>query len=121
VEIEMNLNDYFMIFILFRVYIVYRFIPYISKFYCARASRVCKMMGVTLSNSFKIRCILTSKPFICILFSWGTFALIFAYLLKIIEGPVFKANLNTIDYFSYQNCLWNVFVTMTTGKVRFNI
>lgn len=115
----MHLNDFFLIILLFRVYSFFRFIPFCTKFLCARANRVSKMMGVNLSMSFTVRCLLTSKPFTCILLTWGILSLKYAYMLKVIEGPVYDVYKyfqdNFINFKSFQNCLWNIFVTMTTG------
>ncbi len=120
IKVTMDLNDFFIIMLLFRVYSFFRFIPYITKFLCARANRVSKMMGVNLSTSFTIRCLLTSKPFTCILLTWGILSLKYAYMLKVIEGPVYDVHKpfrdNHINFKSFENCLWNIFVTMTTGK-----
>ena len=47
-------------------------------------------------------------------------AVTLALMMKIIEGPVYYAipiggnKLN--DYRDLSNCIWNMFVTMTTGK-----
>jgi len=122
----MHLNDFFLIILLFRVYSFFRFIPFATKFLCARANRVSKMMGVNLSMSFTIRCLLTSKPFSCILVTWGILSLKYAYMLKVIEGPVYDVYKffrdNYMNFKSYQNCLWNIFVTMTTGNIKmFNL
>jgi len=80
------------------------------------------MMGVNLSTSFIIRCLLTSKPFSCILLMWITLSMKFAYMLKVIEGPIYDVHQlfrdNLINYKSYQNCLWNILVTMTTGILK---
>ena len=79
------------------------------------------MMGVNLNMSFTIRCLLTSKPFSCILLTWGLLSLKYAYMLKVIEGPVYDIYQpfkdNFMNFKSYQNCLWNIFVTMTTGML----
>ena len=40
-----------------------------------------------------------------------------SYMLKLIEGPVYKLSGNTDNtnnYMQYINCFWNVLVTMTT-------
>ena len=47
-------------------------------------------------------------------------------MLKVIEGPVYDVYKffrdNYMNFKSYQNCLWNIFVTMTTGNIKmFNL
>ncbi len=78
------------------------------------------MTGSILDMTFALRCSLIHRPvmMLVLLTTISSFAL--GNMLKVIEGPVFYVNQAskdaTIDYRSLANCIWNVLVTMTTGK-----
>lgn len=76
------------------------------------------MFGGDSSILFAVKCLLQVNPFFNIFFFFISTVLILAYLMKIIEGPVFlvdyesQANLN--DFRSFNNCIWYTFITMVT-------
>jgi potassium intermediate/small conductance calcium-activated channel subfamily N protein 2 len=81
------------------------------------------MMGKQSGYIFSFKCLLISKTLQTLIFITILTCLTFAYMLKIIEGPVFlisntnnKNNNKNNDnnYMFYFNCFWNVLVTMTT-------
>jgi hypothetical protein len=78
------------------------------------------MTGSVLDMTFALRCVLIHRPVLMeiILTVISTFSL--GMMLKVIEGPVYYINdasqAGLQDYRSFGNCVWNVLVTMTTGK-----
>jgi len=83
------------------------------------------MTGSVLDMIFAFRCILINRPVLIeiALMVLSTFSL--ANMLKVIEGPVFYINVSSkesnMDYRFVANCIWNVLVTMTTGKKKLRI
>ena len=77
-----------------------------------------KMIGQKLNRLFILRCMLMLYPLLTIT-TVGVISTIFiSFIIRIIEGPLyflkqFKA-LN-IDFNKYNNSIWNILVTMTTG------
>ncbi len=79
------------------------------------------MMGYNLTFLFSLKCLLLKYPIailttlVCI----TSFAL--AKMMQIIEAPLYelvvKKEQNYNDYRSFGNCLWNLFVTTTTGII----
>jgi hypothetical protein len=76
------------------------------------------MIGSNLSYIFAVRCLFHSKPVLLLSIPFISISVVLAYMLKVIEGPTYvipinKANYN--NYSLYENCLWTIFITMTTG------
>ncbi len=78
------------------------------------------MIGNKLSRLFAVRCIIVVYPYTFLFISGSIISITLALMLRIVEGPVFdidkNAQLANNDYRYLQNCIWNVFVTETTGK-----
>ncbi len=76
------------------------------------------MFGGNLSRLFAIKCIMNTHPFAFTAVAFLTSCLILAYMMKIIEGPVYLVNIvsqsELNDYRSLSNSMWYVFITMTT-------
>jgi hypothetical protein len=74
------------------------------------------MMGNRLTMFFSLRCLVIKYPIemLGLLTIMASFTL--GEMLRIIEGPVFTSGLN--DYRQLSNCMWNMFVTMTTGILQ---
>lgn len=75
------------------------------------------MMGNRLTMYFSLKCILLKYPIKILVITTLTVAFTLAFMIKIIEGPMWyvtdeKNNYN--DYRKFYNCIWNMFVTMTT-------
>ena len=119
VTYEIKINQIIIVFMLFRVYYLFRYFLYLSDYYCTRANRVSKMFGVYMSMSLNIRSVQLKSPFL----SAGVFTAVllfkFAYILKIVEGPLYELipvyKIKNMDFRNYLNCIWDVFVTITTG------
>ena len=113
--IDYRLSDIALVIMIFRIYTIFRFMIYLTDYYSSRAHRVSRMMGSKLTKLFAVRCIFYSHPVKFLI--TVIFALLFAfsYMLKILEGPVWKPNTNSLMNFNLlENCMWNVLVTMTT-------
>lgn len=117
-EIEYDLNDIMIVIQLFRIYIIFRFLISLTPYSSVRAYRVGKMMGHKINTLFSIRCIFYIHPVKMLIVLFLITVVTLAYMVKILEGPVYKASdqaqINLIDYNIMENCLWNILVTMTT-------
>lgn len=76
------------------------------------------MVGLELTRSFSIKCLMEKISFIVLLVLVTVFVTIFSFMIKIVEGPVYYVDpamfdLN-INFNIFQNCIWCVLVTMTT-------
>lgn len=115
VKVRYNINDFLIAISLFRMFDWVRVIVMQTQFSCARADRVCKMMGIKLSTMFSIKCSLIHNTMemqclisLIIITSLG-------YILKIIEGPVFEEGYPQSNNFTdLGGCIWFIFVTITT-------
>jgi hypothetical protein len=76
------------------------------------------MFGGNLSRLFVVKCILTTNPFLCLFIFLVPITMMFAYMMKVIEGPVFTINTESLidrnDFRYIENCVWYVLVTMAT-------
>lgn len=75
-------------------------------------------MGSRMSRMFALRSLLKSRPYSVLSIVIILVASCLAYMLKIIEGPVYNilpdSKVNYNNYSSFENCIWTVLVTMTT-------
>ena len=116
-EVEYNINDFFLAIMLFRSYYFIKFWILCSNYHGARAERICKMMGKQSGYIFSFKCLLISKTLETLILITLLVCLTLSYMLKIIEGPVYSIlgnEDNTNNFSQYINCFWNVLVTMTT-------
>ena len=116
-EVKYNINDFLLAIMLFRSYYFVKFWILCSNYHGARADRICKMMGKQSGYIFSFKCLLISKTLQTLIFITLLVCLTLSYMLKVIEGPVYKLSGNTDNtnnYMQYINCFWNVLVTMTT-------
>jgi len=116
-EVKYNINDFLLIIMLCRSYYFIKFIILCSNYYGARADRICKMMGKQSGYFFSLKCLFISKTLRILIFITILTCIIFAYILKIIEGPVYllsNKNDNENNHMKYLNCFWTILVSMTT-------
>ena len=116
-EVKYNINDFLLVIMLLRAYYFIKFFILCSNYYGARADRICKMMGKRSGYLFSFKCLLISKTMTTLIFITILICIIFSYILKVIEGPVFLLNKkinNENNHMQYLNCFWDVLVTMTT-------
>ena len=115
--IKYNINDFLLAIMLFRSYYFVKFWILCSNYHGARADRICKMMGKQSGYIFSFKCLLISKTLQTLIFITLLVCFTLSYMLKVIEGPVYKLSGNTDNtnnYMQYINFFWNVLVTMTT-------
>lgn len=120
-EVPYEMNDYLTVFIMIRVYTLLRSLVISTEYYTIRAYRVTKMFGGDLSTMFCFKCYFTEHPFRFLLVYTVSVTTLMAYIMRIIEGPVYyldaTSRLMYNDFRIYENCVWNTFVTMSTGKI----
>lgn len=89
-----------------------------NKYYNSRSARVAKMIGSKLTRIFAVRCIIVVYPYTFLIISGSILVLTLAFMLRIVEGPVYYISPESQklhnDYRPIQNCVWNILVTMTT-------
>ncbi len=92
-----------------------------SGFYNARADRISKMMGKKLTILFSLKSLLSEHTASALLFFLLVISILYAYILRIIEGPLHDLLPPSSDsitdqnnYKPYLNSFWNVLITMTT-------
>ena len=76
------------------------------------------MLGVRLTRLFAIKSLFKKNPNLFLSITIILTVYSFAYMLKVIEGPVYQV-LGIKDYVDYsrlENCMWTVLVTMTSGN-----
>lgn len=99
-----------------------------SRFYDERAERVTysfvnirKMFGYELSQGFALKCFFNVSPFIFLSIFTVTVTLVLAYMIRIIEGPIFYIDKEEqewlIDFRNFENCIYYILITMGTGKI----
>ena len=78
------------------------------------------MMGVQMTKLFAIKCLINTQPLFVLATTTFINVCSIAYLLMIIEGPVIIKGVNgtySNTYDNYENCVWTVLVTMSTGTL----
>jgi hypothetical protein len=113
VECEYELNDLLTFISLFRFYIIFRYFIFLTDFYTLRANRISRLIGTELTRTFALRCFIAENPFTFLLVT-SLFMILIAFMLKIVEGPYYTFDMGINDYRKFKNCIWNVFVTITT-------
>ena len=77
------------------------------------------MLGNKLSRIFAVRCIIVVYPYRFLLITGSVLIFSLAYMLHVVEGPIYAINEDSRkynnDYTYINNCIWNILVTMTTG------
>lgn len=78
------------------------------------------MLGGKVSVKFAIKCMMQDNPKIFLSITVLIWVMALSFSIKIIEGPLHKIDKDINDYSQLHNCIWNIFVTMTSGKVIYN-
>lgn len=115
-EVTYSINDFMIVVTLIRMFDWMRVVTMLTQFYCARADRACKMMGLQLSFLFSIKCLLIHNTMEMQFFVTSIVILSLGYILKVIEGPVYNRTEgpHSNDFSNLGSCIWYIFVTMTT-------
>lgn len=86
--LEYNVNDYLFLFTFTRIYLLAR-AQLTANFWTGnRSQRVCQMNGTDASYMFALRAIMKNSPYKLLLYTFTVSVLIFAYTLKIFDGPI---------------------------------
>ena len=79
-----------------------------------------EMYAVEPGILFTLRCVMETNPFFLIFVAYLGSIPFFAYMLRIAEQPMGRVYDNNM-VFDYPNSMWNIIITMTTGKrIRIN-
>jgi hypothetical protein len=82
------------------------------------------MFGNYLERIYAVKCLLSVNPYKFLIVSTTLFILIFSYMIKIIEGPVYYVRRESQelknDLRFVENAAWYVLATMTTSKLNIN-
>lgn len=73
------------------------------------------MYAVQPGALLTLKCIMKTSPFTLIFTSYLVSIPYFAYVLRIAEVPFDRTLGNKMEY-DYSNSMWNIVITMTTGK-----
>ena len=122
-EVEYHVNDFLLIILLMRSYVIIRFFINLSYYYNSRMDRIAyslyllrKMLGGKVSLKFAIKCMMQDNPKIFLFITVIIWVSVLSFSVKIIEGPLHQIDMDSNDYSLIQNCIWNIFVTMTSGE-----
>jgi hypothetical protein len=120
-EVTYQVNNLITLLVLVRIFYIFRLIIVLTKFFGDRADRVCKMMGYKLNMHFSFRSLIIRYPIEILTTCTLIIAGALSFMLKILEGEAYYVakgqNLAYYnDYRTISNSMWNMLVTMTTGK-----
>jgi hypothetical protein len=86
--IKYELNDYLMVVMFARIYLLVRFSFYMTEFLNPRSQRVCNIYGFDLDAIFALKAVVKEMPATYLLCSLSTSILVFGYTLRIFEAPL---------------------------------
>jgi hypothetical protein len=96
-----------------------------TDFYTMRAFRVAKMFGSEVTTIFCGRSYFKMHPFRFLFVYAIVSTTVLAYLMRIVEGPVWYIDSDLRmaynDFRSFENCVWNTFIMMSTGNYLYLI
>ena len=112
IEIQYEVNDILIVIMFTRFYLLLNFILSMSQFMNPRSNRVCHMNKCEANFMFAIKGLMKQKPWSVLGYGITITAIMFGYILKIVESPLNEVSGQDFD--SLWNCCWNVVITMTT-------
>ena len=78
------------------------------------------MFGDVLERMYAVKCLLSVNPYKFLIVCTTLFIIIFSYMIKIIEGPVYLVRKESQDIKNdlryVENSAWYVLATMTTSN-----
>eukprot|EP00347_Sterkiella_histriomuscorum_P002571 403367638 len=110
--ITYDVNDFLLFFSFIRIYFLARFCMVITQFMNPRSLRVCLSQGCQADAVFATKALMKQKPYTILCMSLVISTVIFAYQLKIFDGPISKASGQNLN--SFMNCIWLTIVTLGT-------
>ena len=91
-DIVYEMNDLLLFFMFFRLYLVCRFLFYLSHFMNPRTQRVCAIHGCDADAMFALKGILQQSPFPVLLSALGSSIIVLGYMLRLFESPLSEAS-----------------------------
>ena len=90
--IQYEINDIMLFFCFFRLYLVLKFVLYLTQFKNPRAQRICSMNGCDASSMFAVKALMKQKPYEILFCSLFATTIIFGFQLRIFEGVISEAS-----------------------------
>ena len=100
------------VFMMVRVYHLFRLFSIYSKFRTPRSQRVCKMNGANANSWFAIKCMIQAKPIQSVAYAFCLGILVLGYSLRVFEQPIDEYSQK--EFANLGNAIWCVIITMTT-------
>ena len=118
-ETKYEVNDILLLICLLRIYIFIRYFISTSQFNTPRSQRIAKLIGGNLNRLFVVKCLIIKNPFKFLIIISFSIILVGSFMLRIAESPAYEepteeGEYNDNDYRKFENCIWNVMITMTT-------
>ncbi len=118
-ETKYEVNDILLLICLLRIYIFIRYYISTSQFNTPRSQRIAKLIGGNLNRLFVVKCLIIKNPFKFLIVISLSIILVGSFMLRIAESPAYEepteeGTYNDNDYRKFENCIWNVMITMTT-------
>ena len=73
------------------------------------------MFNLRISYTFVCRCLMKRRPFLISIVVLSIGVVIFGHAVRIAEKPM-KLATDRMDHTKYENCVWEAFITMSTGN-----
>lgn len=73
------------------------------------------MYAVEAGMLFTAKCVMKKKPLVFIFAAFLASIPFFGWMLRVAERPIFRNFKGELGY-NWANSLWNIIITMTTGK-----
>ena len=118
-ETKYEVNDILLLICLLRIYIFIRYYISTSQYNTPRSQRIAKLIGGNLNRLFVVKCLIIKNPFKFLIVISLSIILVGSFMLRIAESPAYEepteeGEYNDNDYRKFENCIWNVMITMTT-------
>ena len=118
-ETKYEVNDILLLICLLRIYIFIRYYISTSQYNTPRSQRIAKLIGGNLNRLFVVKCLIIKNPFKFLIVISLSIILVGSFMLRIAESPAYEepteeGTYNDNDYRKFENCIWNVMITMTT-------
>jgi len=108
---------------LFRIYLLARIIPNLSKWTDRHSEECCEREGIKADSMFALKCLLKEKPYLMLFINFFISIVVFGISVRTFErsyyedreySSIHKGDEMYQDYNYWWNSFWLVVVTMTT-------
>lgn len=113
-------NDFLVVIQLLRSYVFVTIAIVFSKFFSPKSDRITKMLSLKNDMGFAFKCIMSKYPYLFLIYLTGISSVVLGLIMQIVEGPVhevLQVSSDSVvynDYTSLLNCLWNIYIIITT-------